>query len=157
MSQRAPKEQPPLKDLQRALTISAFDIAQNDGKITFQGCAELSNEKVFRSQLPPPEPSYTRVLILEAPFSIDNPGVREAMPDWFKQPDELESTSILNFWDLENIWAGKENYDSSRTFRTDNYHVVKPRTKPSGHSFIQETAYLEAQFLSMGPLESDRI
>ncbi|KAK7418758.1 hypothetical protein QQX98_003776 [Neonectria punicea] len=92
----SPKGQPPLRDLQRALAVSVFDITKNDGAV-FQGYAELSQESVLQSGLPPLQPSTTRILILEAPFSPKNPGVSTAMPDWFAQFDDANLSLINSF------------------------------------------------------------
>ncbi|KAK7425564.1 hypothetical protein QQZ08_008005 [Neonectria magnoliae] len=152
------KEQPPLRDLQRALAVSVFDITKSDGAV-FQGCAELSQESVLRSGLPPLQPSTTRILILEAPFSPKNPGVSTTMPDWFTQFDDARLSSInsFNVWSLRHFWTSPSASNLSERLWTSEYVIRKKKTSRPGKSLLKTSPHLQGGWLQFGRSPSSRV
>ncbi|RSL87177.1 hypothetical protein CEP51_002342 [Fusarium floridanum] len=127
--------------LQAAFSISAFDITQS-GDVTVRGREERFSESRLRDSLPPQEPSTTRVLILESPFSPENPGVQENMPNWFDQVKDMKSFRYLNYESLNNLWSGTGSNDLIKAFWVPNALMVEKKTLKSKETLLSNSPHL---------------
>ncbi|RSL42321.1 hypothetical protein CEP54_015518 [Fusarium duplospermum] len=141
--------------MQAAFSISAFDITQS-GDIIIRGREERFRESRLRDSLPPQEPSTTRVLILESPFSLQNPGVQEHMPNWLDQFKERPPRD-LDYESLNNLWSGMGSNDPIKAFWVTDALIMEKKTFKSKDALLSISTYLRPGYLRFGRHEWSKV
>ncbi|KAF4470935.1 lincomycin-condensing lmbA [Fusarium albosuccineum] len=147
------RHQPSLSNVQRALSISAFDIPHN-GEPILQKCAGMTEELILRNTLPPLEASSTRVLVLGAYFSPDNREEWASIRHWFTQFKNRRLRPSSDVWALRNLWSGRGSCDSSRTFWVCDYAGEVKEKIQEWKANMKSTPFLRAEYLQYGRQES---
>ncbi|RSL73058.1 hypothetical protein CEP53_000891 [Fusarium sp. AF-6] len=141
--------------VQAAFSISALDITQS-GDVIIRGREERFGDSRLRDSLPPQEPSTARVLVLESPFSVKNPGVEENMPNWFDlsnwfdQFKETQPPRPFSHEPLENLWSGLGSNDPTMAFWVSDYLMREKKTFNSSETLMDLSPYLQRGYIQYG-------